>query len=428
MWISLLRVIILVSLVLRLIHELTLELSSHLVHHWVLSLGHLRVHHDRLLLARCHHHNGLSVTTLSHGWHHHAGLCWWRHHGLRPDAKERAAVLRLIQVVKHRVHVELAETLVFNEVLDGKHVHSHLLSLLKEPLFRLGEVAGNLTWLQGSAHAHLVRELLSLHLGAGQGLNAALSHVTDKLSGQLGQRFPGQKRRVVLELIEGDELYDVGRSVLAERLGVESFVITVKHVHGGEVRIADANDNDRQWVVAASDNLVDRLLNVVDDTVGDDQQHLELLVAIAAWVGLSHAVHCVEDAAEVRGPVQIHDVHAVLVVVHDSLEPIDLRVEDVAIHRETVVRALVVWGHAGTETEKIDLFIGVIVLQDTADLVNHLQILVAGRVKVVERLRGAGVPITQREVDRDGQVNIAAAKNVLEERVFLLEFAVVYAE
>jgi hypothetical protein len=34
--------------------------------------------------------------------------------------------------------------------------------------------------------------LLSLHLGAGKGLNAALSHVTDKLPWQFIQRFPGQ--------------------------------------------------------------------------------------------------------------------------------------------------------------------------------------------------------------------------------------------
>ena len=178
-----LRVVVLVSLILHLVHELTMEFTSHLVHHGILNLRHLRVHNDWLLLTWSHHHDRLLVTLMLRR-HHHAWLGRVRHHRLGPETEKRAAILRLIQVVEHRVHVVLAEAPRFDEVLDSKHVHTHLLCLLEEPFFGLCEVAGHLTRLQGSAHAHLVRKLLSLHLGAGKGLNAALSHVTDKLPWQ----------------------------------------------------------------------------------------------------------------------------------------------------------------------------------------------------------------------------------------------------
>lgn len=174
--------------------------------------------------------------------------------------------------------------------------------------------------------------------------------------------------------------------------------------------------------------MVNRLLNVINDTVSDDKQNLKLLVAIAAWVSFSHVVHSVEDAAEVSGPVQIHDVHAVFVVLHDSLKPVDLRVEDIAVHREAVMRALVVWGDSGTESKQIDLLIGVVVLEYAADLVDHLKVLIAGWVEIMQRLRGAGVPVTKREIDSYREVNITASKNVLEERVLLLKLAIVKAE
>ena len=174
--------------------------------------------------------------------------------------------------------------------------------------------------------------------------------------------------------------------------------------------------------------MVNRLLYVIYDTVSDNEQNLKLLVAIAPRVSLSDVVHCVENTAEVGGPVQIHNVHAVLVVLHHSLKSVNLRVEDVAVHRETVMCALVVWGDSSTESEQIDLLIRVVVLKDTADLVDHLKVLVARWVEVVQRFRGAGVPVTQREIDSDGEVNITAAKNVLEERVLLLKLAFAQAE
>lgn len=212
------------------------------------------------------------------------------------------------------------------------------------------------------------------------------------------------------------------------RLGEKRLVVSIKHVHSGKVCVTDPDDDDSQRIIAASDNLVNRLLNVINDTVSDDQQNLKLLVAIATRVSLRDVVHGVENAAEVGGPVQIHNVHAVLVVLHDSLKSFNLRVEDVAVHRKTVMCALVVWGNSGTKSEQIDLLIGVVVLEDTADLVDHLKVLVAGWVKIVQRFRGAGVPVTQREVDSDREVNITAAKNVLEEGVLLLKLAFAQAE
>jgi hypothetical protein len=56
---------------------------------------------------------------------------------------ERAAEVRIVDVVQHDVHVVLAKTLVIDEILDGEHVHAHLLSFLQELLLGHLEVAGD---------------------------------------------------------------------------------------------------------------------------------------------------------------------------------------------------------------------------------------------------------------------------------------------
>lgn len=200
-----------------------------------------------------------------------------------------------------------------------------------------------------------------------------------------------------------------------QSLRIQRFLVAVKHVHCRKVCITDTYDDDCEWVATATHNLINCLLNVVNYSISDYQKYLELLIAVATRIRLGHVVHGVQDAREVGRAVEIHDVHAVLVVVDDSLKTIDLWIENVTIHREAVVRTLVVWGHTSTEAKKIYLFVGVVVLQDTPDLIDHLKVLIARRVKIVQRFWRGGLPIAQREVDSDREVDVATAENVLEE-------------
>jgi hypothetical protein len=95
-------------------------LVLHLLHHRVARLELLRLH-DHLLGVRAHH-EWLSVGLLHHGQAGH-------HHRRQLDFK-RTPELRVVQVVKHDVHVVFAETASLNEVLHLEHVKAHLLRLL----------------------------------------------------------------------------------------------------------------------------------------------------------------------------------------------------------------------------------------------------------------------------------------------------------
>ena len=110
--------------------------------------------------------------------------------------------------------------------------------------------------------------------------------------------------------------------------------------------------------------MVDGLPHIVDDTVGDDQQDLELLVLIAAWVSLHVVVHLIENRAEVGGAVQVYVLEAVSVVSDHFVKSVDAGVENVSIHCEAVARALTVRGYRTTEAVKIDVLIGVVELQN----------------------------------------------------------------
>ena len=74
----------------------------------------------------------------------------------------------------------------------------------------------------------------------------------------------------MLEVIERNELDDIGSSVSSQRLRVESLIITIELVHHTEVSITHTHDDDREWVVGTTHNLVNRLAHVIDHTIGND--------------------------------------------------------------------------------------------------------------------------------------------------------------
>jgi hypothetical protein len=63
------------------------------------------------------------------------------------------------------------------------------------------------------------------------------------------------------------------------------------------------------------------------------------------------------------------------------------------------------------------LFVGVVVLEDGAYGPQDLEILVLARVKIVERFFVCGMAVRESEIDANGEVDLTAAKDVLEERV-----------
>jgi len=105
----------------------------------------------------------------------------------------------------------------------------------------------------------------------------------------------------------------------------------------------------------------------------------------------------------VGGSIQVHVVvaDAVLVVLHNLVQVMHARVEDVAVHGEAVGCALTVWQDAATETKQVDTLIGVVVLQNAANLVNHLQVLVPAHIPVVQRVGVRRMSVRKCEVNCD---------------------------
>ena len=116
------------------------------------------------------------------------------------------------------------------------------------------------------------------------GLYVMLAHPVEKLTWNLHKRLFGQQMWIVLEVVEGHKLHDIGSHILAVGARVKSLIVAIKCLHRFEVGITNADDNDAEWILRASHDLIDCLVHIGDHTIGDDDQNVELLVH------LSHSV------------------------------------------------------------------------------------------------------------------------------------------
>ena len=73
-------------------------------------------------------------------------------------------------------------------------------------------------------------------------------------------------------------------------LGVERNLIGVELIHVLEPVATHAHDDYTQGKVTTPDDLVNRLLHIVDDAVGDDQQDVILLIQLVDALALCHIV------------------------------------------------------------------------------------------------------------------------------------------
>lgn len=85
---------------------------------------------------------------------------------------------------------------------------------------------------------------------------------------------------VLFELVEGNELYDIGFSVLAIGIRVQGLLVAIECIHVAEISITHTNYDDAQRVLGASHNLIDGLSHVVDDTIGNQQKDRKSLVVL----------------------------------------------------------------------------------------------------------------------------------------------------
>jgi hypothetical protein len=84
------------------------------------------------------------------------------------------------------------------------------------------------------------------------------------------------------------------------------------------------------------------------------------------------------------GTIQIDICQIMLVVLNDFLKIIDSWIKDVTVHSETVSGLLSIWGHTTTEAEQVDSLVSIVVLENSTDLLNDLQVLIFLHVEVME--------------------------------------------
>ena len=175
----------------------------------------------------------------SHTWDH-----TWLQHLLRCNL-QHVDVVRAWHDSHDRVYLALPEALRLEEVLHIVQLEAHRTQLLHEPLSFLDEVGRYHSKTRSSrSHRELLLDQATLLRSFGVRLDLMLAHVVQQLAWNLIQYFFGEHVRIVLELIEWNELDDIGRHVLAVGLRVECLLITVEDLHSGEVCIADTDDDD----------------------------------------------------------------------------------------------------------------------------------------------------------------------------------------
>lgn len=113
--------------------------------------------------------------------------------------------------------------------------------------------------------------------------------------------------------------------------------------------------------------MVNCLLHVIDHSIGDNQQNVELLILLSAFHIFCHIIHKFNYWGEVSGSIQLNSVDCVLVSFNHAINPLAFGVKDITVQGETVLCLLSFWWDDCTEAKSWDLFVRVIVLQNVAD-------------------------------------------------------------
>ena len=188
----------------------------------------------------------------------------------------------------------------------------------------------------------------------------------------------------MLEVVEWDELDDISCHVLPVGAGVESLVIAIKRLHRLKISVTNTNDDDGERVLRATNNLIDCLVHVADDSISDNGQNVELLVHLSHTVGLHEIVDFINDLSEVSRSIEIALLNGVLVVCDNLLNAIDTWVENVTVQGETVATTVGIGWNSSSKAIQVYLLVAVVELEDVANALNRLQVLIALHVEVVK--------------------------------------------
>ena len=87
-----------------------------------------------------------------------------------------------------------------------------------------------------------------------------------------------------------------------------------------------------------------------------------------------------------------------------------------------------VWRNGTSKSIERNLLISVVELENAANALDCLQVLIALRVEVMERIWLSWISVGQGEVNSDAKFDFAASKDVLKERVMRLDLQVFHSQ
>lgn len=228
----------------------------------------------------------------------------------------------------------------------------------------------------------------------------------------------------MLKLIERYKLDDICRHVLFIGIRVKCFVVCIKNFHSFEICFTYSHDNDGDWQRRASNNLVNSLLHIVNDSICQNAQDGILLVHLVDLSCLHLIVCFTKNLIEVGWSIKIYSRKGALIMADHFINPVYSWVKDIAIQGKAVGATLIVRVDCPAKAIKVDQLVTVIVLKDISYSPNGFHVLITSRVKVMKRASLSRITVRQSEVNGECQIYFTAAKNVLEERVLSLDFQI----
>lgn len=151
------------------------------------------------------------------------------------------------------------------------------------------------------------------------------------LPGNFFKCFLSKLSLIVFKFSERDKLHNVWTHKFIELLTVKWLIIGIKNIHSLETIISNTDNNDwkRQW--RTSHNLVNCLLQVIYNSICNDQQNVILLVSLSHIFSFSHVVYQLNDWREVSWSIKTYIVECVFVRLNYTFKTVNFRIENVSI-------------------------------------------------------------------------------------------------
>lgn len=259
-------------------------------------------------------------------------------------------------------------------------------------------------------------------------LHVVVLHVGQQLVGDLRQHLLRQNAgSTSSRLVVHHELGDVTSCIVSA--GRQNLAVTVQVLHLGEVGTADADDNDRHWRVGGGNDGGLGGVHVVDGTISQDEQDGVLLIRRTELTRCD-VIRGTEQRSEQRRSGENHIVDGSLV---DRLHAFDalgfclstgLQTEAVLHGQELSIVSF----HTSSEAEDRICLVSVVRLQDVSHGTEGFLVVIDGHtgvIDVMQRLWGGRISVTAREVDGDGERDLATSIDEVGEGRVVLDVAVV---